>query len=416
MLLKFYAAITLAISSICMNGEPVTIPSGIPLRIRVDHRYRVRVDKKIDGRLVASTYSGDQEVLPVNIKVFGTIQGEHRPDRRDRVKAILDGEIIPAAVPEVRFDSLQMPDGEIVPIHTTVTERDAMVVRMSVSKNRSKLTQQVRDMIQDRRREALDVLRHPNIGDRIEKWTYSQLPWHPNMIWAGTQYDAELSQPVQLAAERQPSRPLTEINEVPTGIIRARLTVGLDSGKDKVGTPVRAVLTEPLLTPDQKQVIFPEGASLTGTVTFARPARWFARNGRLRFTFRSLQMERRPQVPIHGQLAASEVANQQNLKINEEGTAESTSGPGKYLVPMALSVLTAASYGDDATRPVNNAAVSGGFGLAARIAAATAANPSVGRGFAYYALSKSIYFRWIARGYDVQFPKNTRLEILLNKR
>lgn len=136
----------------------------------------------------------------------------------------------------------------------------------------------------------------------------------------------------------------------------------------------------------------------------------------MRFTFHDVHFPGSPDVNIHGQLSASEIAGNQNLKISEEGTARTTSGPGKYFAPMTLAVFTAASYGDDAAKPANNGVVSNGFGFAARIAAAAAANPSVGRGFAYYALSKSIYFRWIARGHDVQFPKNTRLEVLLNER
>ena len=99
-----------------------------------------------------------------------------------------------------------------------------------------------------------------------------------------------------------------DIDGTPTGIIHARLTVDLDSGRDKVGVPVRAVLTEPLLTKDRTLVIFPEGSEMSGTVTFTRRARWFARNGSLRFTFRSIQIEGRAGASIHGQLAASEAA------------------------------------------------------------------------------------------------------------
>jgi hypothetical protein len=219
-----------------------------------------------------------------------------------------------------------------------------------------------------------------------------------------------------LPLERREPKPLAQIEGTPTGIIRARLTRDLDSATDKIGSSVRAVLTEPLFTNDGNQVVFPEGTEMSGTVTVARPARWFARHGRLRFTFRSIQVEGRAGANIHGQLVASEAAKQQNLKVDEEGTAESTSGPGKYLVPMALGVLASATYGDDAATPGTNAVVSNGFGLAARVAATAAANPAVGRGFAYFALAKSIYFRWIARGQEVTFPKNTRVEILLNER
>ena len=64
--------------------------------------------------------------------------------------------------------------------------------------------------------------------------------------------------------------------------------------------------------------------------------------------------------------------------------------------------------------PAVNACI---FSAAARSALPLAsANAAVGRGFAYFALSKSIYYRWIARGREVQFPKDTQIEILLNNR
>jgi hypothetical protein len=60
--------------------------------------------------------------------------------------------------------------------------------------------------------------------------------------------------------------------------------------------------------------------------------------------------------------------------------------------------------------------ITNGFGFVARVAALASANAAVGRGFAYFALSKSIYYRWIARGHEVQFPKDTQIEILPNER
>jgi hypothetical protein len=151
-------------------------------------------------------------------------------------------------------------------------------------------------------------------------------------------------------------------------------------------------------------------------VTLSQPARWFARNGRLRFTFRSIESEGGAASTVHGQLAGAEASGDAKMKISEEGTATTSSGPGKYLAPMALGVMTASSYGDDAGKPGNSAVVSNGFGFAARVAAMASANAAVGRGFAYFALSKSIYYRWIARGHEVQFPKDTQIEILLNER
>ena len=398
------------------GAQTATIPAGVPLRIQVDHRYRVRSGTRIEGHLIAPIYRVDHQVLPVNTGVSGVIAGIHPARQKGRVRSMLDGNFGPGGIPEIRFDSMHLPDGTIAKIKTSVVQRDATVVKMSVNRKHSSLKEIVGREIENRKREVLDTLRHPNVGDRIVKWVYAQLFWSPPMIWAGTQYDAELTAPLEIPEPARTPLPRAELHGTPTGMVEARLTVDLDSAKDKPGTPVTAVLTRPLLSPDGGQVLLPEGANIEGMVTVARPARWFARNGRLRFTFRSIETEVGTATAVHGQLAGAEASGSARMKISEEGTAATGPGPGKYLAPMALGVLTVASYGDDAANQDNSAVVSNGFGFAARVAAMASANAAVGRGFAYFALSKSIYYRWIARGQQVQFPKDTRIEILLNER
>jgi len=57
--------------------------------------------------------------------------------------------------------------------------------------------------------------------------------------------------------------------------------------------------------------------------------------------------------------------------------------------------------------------VSNGFGVVARVIGMASSDRSIGAGFAYYGLAKSIYRRWIARGHDVTFARDTRMEIEL---
>jgi predicted DNA-binding transcriptional regulator AlpA len=44
------------------------------------------------------------------------------------------------------------------------------------------------------------------------------------------------------------------------------------------------------------------------------------------------------------------------------------------------------------------------------------ANAVLLRSFAVFAVSKSLYYRWIAKGHEIQFPKDTRIRIQLNQR
>lgn len=396
-----------------------TIPAQTPLRIQVDHRYRAKKGERIEGRLMAPVYLFDHEVIPANARVEGVVLGTQPPEEKgQRTRALLNGDFSPQSVPLITFRALRLPDGQVLRMHTAVDERDATVVRMRSGGKRPSLIARAKDQLEERRHGAMETLHHPDLGDRLEKWVYGQLPWHPRMIWTGTEYDAQLTEPLVVPeAHPDPPLPVEQMRGgILTGVIDARLTTGLDSASARKGAPVRAIVTKPLLSRDGREVILPEGARMDGFVTLVQPARWFARNGKLRFTFRSVKFAGMAPAEVHGDLAAAEAAHGENTQIDQEGSAQATSGPGKYLAPMALGMMSAASYGDDAANPGNSGVISNGFGLVARVVAMSAANAAVVQGFAYFALGKSVWYRWIARGHEVTFPRDTRIEIALNRR
>ena len=404
------------LATIPLSAQSVTIPDGVPLRVQIDHRYRVHSGVRVDGHLIEQVDHIDHTVLPVNTGVSGTILGMQRDLKQSRLRALLDCQFTPPRVAAVRFDSLHLPGGTTVPIQTTATQRDAAIVTMSTGK-KSSLRAQARDLLRAQKQQALETFHHPRLGDRIEKMLYAQLPWSPPTIWTGTEYDVELTAPIAIPGPQPAPLPVATLNGAPTGIMNARLLTPLNSATDGRGTPVVAVLTQPLLTPDGKKMLFPEGSRITGVVTVSHPARWFARNGQIRFTFRSISRDGGAATVIHGQLAAAEAAAGTHAKLNEEGLAKSTSGPEKYLAPMALSVLATSAFDGDATsNPVHSGVDSNGFGFIARVAVMASANAVLLHTLAVYAASKSIYFRWIARGHEIDFPKDTRIKILSNAR
>lgn len=399
-----------------ISAQSVTIPVGVPLRIQIDHRYRVHSGTHIEGHLIAPIDHIDHVVIPANTRVSGMILGMHRVSEPSRTRALLDGQFTPPAVAAVRFDSLVLPNGVTLPIQTAVTERDAEFVTMSAS-GKSGLRAEARAVIRAQKHAALETLHHPHLGDRVQKWVYAQLPWSPATIWSGTQYDAELTAPLTVPGPQPAPLPQAAIQGSPTGLLDARLLTPLSSATNHRGTSVTAVVTRPLLTADGKQVVYPEGTAMTGIVTVSRRARWFARNGQLRFTFQSIAREGAAPAVIHGQLAGAEASPDAHMKVSVEGTAKSSPGPGKYVAPLALGVMATSAFDGDATsNPVHSGVDSNGFGFAARILVMSSANATLLHSFAVFAVSKSIYYRWIARGHEVVFPKDTRVEVLLNAR
>src|SRR5260370_42490879 len=111
---------------------------------------------------------------------------------------------------------------------------------------------------------------------------------------------------------------------------------------------------------------------------------------------------------VHGLMTAAEAAPGQDVSVDSEGGAKAGSGKNKYLAPLALGVLAASSMdGDEASDVFKNGVVSGGFGLVARIATMAASNRGLGQGFASFSVRKASYKRWIPKGPEGVFPKDT---------
>src|ERR1700735_2786168 len=89
--------------------------------------------------------------------------------------------------------------------------------------------------------------------DTAKQALYAQVPVHPQELWAGTQYDAELKQPLELTGQDAPAPvEAADLGELKlTGDIEARLVDPVDSSTATTGMPVEAVLTQPLFEDDQ---------------------------------------------------------------------------------------------------------------------------------------------------------------------
>lgn len=422
------------------SAQQVTIPAGVPLRVQIDQRYPVNIGTKVEGHLMAPVFLVDHEVLPVNTRVSGSVIATHPLKGGERADALLNGDFTPLVTPELQFDRITLPDGTVEAISTCVTQRDGAVVRMKSSKKKPSLTQQAEDTVRQREHDTLDQIAKPGKSDRLLRILYSQLPYHPQRIWPGTQYDADLTAPLNIpqtnVLKPLPILPLSEKSLV--GVIEARLTQDLSSATAKQDEKVDAVLTKPLLDATSQYVLLPEGTHLEGVVLQAKPARRFARNGKLRFTFRRVDLPQAtimkapgqtPELesqqtnttsatdhPIHGRMITSETNRKQNVEIDSEGGAKATGGPNKYIAPLVLGLLAASAGEGDSDNVVKNGVVGNGFGLMARIVTMASANKSVSMGFAYYSLAKSVYKRWIARGSELTFPKDTRIQIELSER
>jgi hypothetical protein len=405
------------------DSDPIpslSIPAEVPLRLKITQTITLETGKSFRGKLTEPVYGPDRLLLPVGTVAEGVVSATPAADRSTRVNAKLDGDFTPLRVPVIRVTQLVLsPSGAVLPVDAVGGMRNAATISLAARPPPSSIKGRVKAMIHQQIQQARDMIHNPHKGDWGKQLLYSQLPYHPQRVWAGSQFDAVLREPMRLpvASASAPIPPAGSV-DLTSGTMQARLTAGISSASSKKGDPVSAVLVRPFCN-TQGSLMLPAGTSLNGVVLQARPARSFARNGRLRFSFRSLGAPGAVAAAgqrIESNLSSIQGQKGQNVAIDEEGGTRAQPDKGRFLAPLTLGALAAVAGGGDDDDIINHGLTSNGFGLAARVVTMTAASRDASLGFAIFAFSKSIYRRYIARGHQVSFPANTELSINLSRR
>jgi hypothetical protein len=412
------------------------VPAGVPLRVELDKSYSMKAGTRIEGHLTEPVYLIDHVAVPANSKIFGTITGKHGVSRQARTAAMFNGDLTPLKDADVTFSELETPDGHHFAIETDATERTTNVVRMSAPDQapRRSLVQRIASVFSWTKRETEAGFNTPHKMDRAKQALYAQIPVHPQELWAGTQFDAELKQPLELSGTAVAAPvAVADLSELKlTGNIEARLVDPVDSGTATAGMPVEAVLTQPLFEDEPAatlqtsdataavapqahgKLLLPEGTHLIGSVVQAKPAGMFGHNGSLRLTFRKVELPEGDERVVHGRVIAAESVKTDRLQIDNEGQIKASSA-NRFLAPITLGSLAAVSDSTGAGL-VKEALSSNGLDLLTRIVGTASSNGGLITGFAYYEVGKVVFDTWIARGHEVVFAKNTRLEIELSQR
>jgi len=402
------------------STETVTIPAGVPLHVRVTRRARLRKGAEVDGVLTEPVYLYDRLVLPADAVIRGRVSSLAPADRKIRIQALLNGDVTPLHNPVVNFTSIKVGDQDVA-LDSEALLRSVQLVNFVPGGKKQSLIQKARKMIKEQIQSVHDVFLASGKQDRALKLLYSQMPYHPQRIWPGSQFIADLNAPVVLnvPAEMPPVIAPADASTLDNLVLTARLVNPLSSDVAKKGDIVKAVVTKPVFNP-QHQMVLAEGAQLEGTVLRAQASRSLGRNGQLRFVFRGVQRTHEEQQQIHGTLTAAEGSSAQNITVDQEGGVKSNPDKNRFIAPLALGVLAIAGHDRDRDGDNNglgrDIVASNGFGIVARILALTVNDRNVSTGFATYALAKSIYFRFLTRGHAVIFPKDTLVQVQLGTR
>ena len=435
---------------------PLTVPAGTPLRLYLTHKIPKQTGAAVEAKVLEPVYAFDREVIPAGSVVAGRVSRVQPVSKMRRASAILGGDFTPLRQAFVDFASVKLPDGRRVALQTDASEGLQSIVPLTPPKpkkqkapkpaqstgvigtGKQKIEEQINAQINARTRGLGGLVRGPNKKERLEDFLWAKLPYHPQSVRAGTRFDAVLKNELSFGAAPVETKAMASLGTQPPpdSVVRARLVTPLDSGTTATGSPVEAVLAEPIYSPEH-QLILPEGTRLTGAVVLARKARYFHRGGQLRFNFQRIDLpaaataltpaekQDGPEFRTQAQLDAAESAGKAALKVDAEGGVKATESKTRLVAPVISVLIANKSLDNDASRHsasgATEANVSGrtlgglsGFGMAGSLAAQS--SKYVGTAFGLYGMGLSVYSNVIARGSEVEFGRNALIEIKFGAR
>jgi len=393
------------------------LPAGTPLQVEVQRNYPMKVGETVEGHLVYPLYVEGRLAIPANTVVQGTVTSL-QPDRKTRWHARLRGDFTPFHIAEVRFDQVLLPGGP-VPFHTGGATTGAPVIRLvsrGAAGHQSFIGQQW-SHVKTSAHDSIAFFTSPGLGDRALQLVYHQLPYHPERIEAHTSWTFELDSPLSLIGHQLtsgPPPPAAAPGAPEVWSVRALLTAELTSATAKPGDQVLAVVSEPVYNKEGELVV-PQGSTLVGKVTTAKSAHSLGRNGKLRFTFQQIHFPAATGLAgevrdVQGALAGANTQGPQSLSMDAEGTV-TPKNKSSVVAPLLLTMLAGRALDNDGNFTAQATVSSNGFGLIGRVVGIAAGNRNIAAGIGFYAAALSTYENFLSPGHDVDFPRDTRIEI-----
>jgi hypothetical protein len=392
-----------------------TISSGTILHVQVDSDAPMKRGAVIEAHIVEPVFVDNQLTIPAGSQITGTVEDVVPTESKKRNEARMQGDFTPLHKARIRFSEVTLPDGTLLTMTTAMADEGVQMVRiqsLDAAMNRPSLPKRMWSKVQEAKSNTVHTITAPGKGNRLKKFVYHQLPYHPEAVDAGLEYDVRLTAPLEVPVSQSAEKPVALEKKTPGlesfATIHAMLQNELSSKDAKSGMPVTAVVTQPLFDKNNRLAV-PQGATLSGAVTEAQPAGKWGRGGVLRFAFREITFPAGFRQDIHGAPGAIATNGQSNLHMDAEGGV--TARRPSSVTPLVTGLLATWALTEDESSAFHSGVASNGFALVGRIVGITAGSNYVGAAIGMFTTGRMVYTRFIHHGADVTFPRNTRIEI-----
>jgi hypothetical protein len=382
-------------------------------RVAIIERTKLKRGEAIQGRLLEPIYVDNRLAIPAGARLDGNIVSIRPAPRAKRLDAKSHGDFTPLGEPVIEFSGLSLRDGEHYPVSAEVNGGAGTTLYFSSATAKQKsIFQRAKDAVVGKKNSAISTVTAPGKLDRLKSWFWSQMPYHPQSVQEGKQYEASFAKDLKVPA-RSESAELADISEQKPldkrVTIQSRLETRLDSATAKQGDTVEALVTQPVFD-DKNQLLIPQGSKLHGKVLEASPAGRWGHNGLVRFSFSEISLPSGFHQKVQGVPTAIAGDPNAKLTVDQEGgvTAETNHS---VMAPLVMGLLAASSLSADENTFGNTAISSNGFAFIGRALALATTSRYVGGTIGAIGTSRTVYTRWLAHGKEMHFDSDTEIQL-----
>lgn len=396
---------------------------GTPIRAILRKSLPVKkIGELVQAYVAEPVYAFDRVVIPQGSELDGHITQLAHRSMFKRVASYLNADFSPHRAVRVDFDTIILANGARLPVDTETLPDIGPVLKLESNQHRGTLARRAQGTVRKRWHSVSSLIKPAALWTRVKSVSYSYWPYHKQKIAAGSVFVIELEQTLDFGAAKIPASEMGFMGHIPTENAEAfaRVVTALSSATDPLGTPVEAVLTRPIFSPNKK-LLFPANTELQGTVVRAEPARRLHRNGQLHFKLSRIQLLSTGPQPVEMALEGMEVPESSHVQLDSEGATHVASNQTSRVLRTALSVGVASlsmqedrdnGVVDPAGHPGNRTLAGGsGYKLIGLALALGIKSQPLSRWMGFWGAAQSVYLHFIARGQDLILPKDTPLEI-----
>src|ERR1035437_3437054 len=198
------------------DGKALALASGTKVRVTITQRTKLTVGEPIQSRLMEPIYLENQLAVPAGALLQGNIVSVHPAPHSNRLDAKFHGDFTPLGEPVIDFTELSLRNGEHYTIAAEVGGGAGTTLYFrGAGEGQKSIFRHTWEAVVGKKNSTINTVKAPGKMDRLKSYFWSQMPYHPQSVQEGTQYEASFSQELSLPLRAVANEPASASEQKP---------------------------------------------------------------------------------------------------------------------------------------------------------------------------------------------------------